>query len=253
MDSKNARLIDLAHELAEAGDAAGTTIRALGGVAVALFGAPQYGPARPVNDLDVVVPAKHRRLAERALQAAGLAPEARFNAVQGHKRQIWWLPGRCGHVDLFLGKFEMCHTLDLEDRLGFDHPALNPTDLLLTKLQIVELNRKDVVDLVEILGRHQLGQDDGAHLLSEARLCDVLGRDWGFHTTVTQNLGRLPDLARSLDVPHSRALGAQTGELGELLRDCAKTRAFKARARVGKRLRWYREPEETLPSEDAHG
>ena len=53
----------------------------------------------------------------------------------------------------------MCHRLDLRSRLHIAGPALNPADLLLTKLQIVELNRKDAIDMIALLLAHPLGAD----------------------------------------------------------------------------------------------
>ena len=51
-------------------------------------------------------------------------------------------------LDVFVGTFHMCHELDLGKRLA-EHPsALDAADLLLTKLQIAEINRKDIVDAV---------------------------------------------------------------------------------------------------------
>jgi hypothetical protein len=63
-------------------------------------------------------------------------------------------------VDVFLGEFKMCHRLDLDDRLGVDHPALPAADLLLTKLQVLELNRKDVTDVAALLTTHKLDERD---------------------------------------------------------------------------------------------
>ena len=46
-------------------------------------------------------------------------------------------------LDVFLDRFEMCHQLDLRDRLGLEPPTLPLADLLLTKLQVVETTDKD--------------------------------------------------------------------------------------------------------------
>ena len=56
----------------------------------------------------------------------------------------------------------MCHRIEFGDRLGKSRPTLPVADLLLSKLQIVKINRKDVLDALILLAEHPLGQDDGA-------------------------------------------------------------------------------------------
>ena len=45
-------------------------------------------------------------------------------SASSHRRQIWWPPQEETHVDVFLGAFEMCHSLDLSKRLHGDSPTL---------------------------------------------------------------------------------------------------------------------------------
>lgn len=238
--------MDLAVRLAGAGDAAGTPIRALGGVAVAMRAGHRANPHRALNDLDVIGPRKDRRSIERALREAGLTPEARFNALHGHARQIWRLRDALEHVDVFLGRFEMCHRLDLDERLRFPDPALNATDLLLTKLQIVELNHKDVLDAAELLRTHYLGDEDERGVINGVRLSEVLGSDWGFHTTVMDNLDAVPGHVARLELSDAGTIAAVAADIRALLRDCRKTPGFHMRRRVGRKVRWYRLPDESL-------
>jgi len=240
-------LVELLDEIVSAGGAQGIQIRALGGVGVYLRtpGAPAL-LRREIRDLDVIVRRKDRRPLEDLLGEVGLEPELRFNTLQGQKRQIWWTPDRRTHVDVFLGEFSMCHAIDLEERLPPAHRALGAADLLLTKLQIVQLNMKDAVDAAALLVSHELGDGDGEGTLDRGRLAEVLGRDWGFYTTTTDNLQKLPGLVALLD----DALAAQVARAGEeivaLLDRAPKTRAFKLRARVGRRVQWYELPDESL-------
>ena len=142
--------------------------------------------------MDLVAPGNARKPVMAAMTDAGMVPEERFNARQGHRRQIWWTPDGASHVDIFLGRFEMCHRLDLDGRLGVDHPALPAADLLLTKLQIVELTQKDVTDTAMLLRTHTLSDHDEPGQLNVDRLTQVLSDDWCWYTTVTDNLEELP-------------------------------------------------------------
>jgi hypothetical protein len=224
-------LIALALRLIEAGERAGVPLRAMGGAGVGLR-APG-APRRELADIDLAAPRRARRDVEDLMRAAGLEPEREFNALHGGSRQIWWIGE--DHVDVFLGEFRMCHRLDLAPALTQPGPALPAADLLLTKLQVVELNAKDVHDAVALLSTHELAEAPGA--LSVARLREVLVSDWGFYTTATDNLERLPE--------HAPAVADACAAIRQELESAPKGTAFRMRARVGRRKRWYELPEET--------
>lgn len=240
-----AALIELIERLRAAAD--GVPLRALGGVGVALR-APDAAPPlrRSIEDLDVAVPKRARREVEDAFGAAGLLPEREFNALQGNRRQIWWTPDRSTHVDVFLGEFAMCHRLDLDDRLDVDHAALPAADLLLMKLQVVHLNLKDVRDIAALLTTHEVGDGDAEGVIDRGRLRDVLGADWGFFTTAGDNLEKLGDLVGEHALGGESRVRAQSDALRAELEAAPKTRAFRMRAKVGRRRRWYELPEESL-------
>jgi hypothetical protein len=109
------------------------------------------------------------------------------------------------------------------------------TDLLVTKLQVVELNEKDARDLAELLRHHGLGAGEGDHFDTE-RLGALVGDDWGLWRTLTGTLDRLP------------ALVPDVGELAAAVRhaidDAPKGRRWRMRARVGERKRWYELPDD---------
>ena len=238
-------LIALTQRLIAAAE--GVPLRALGGVGVALR-TPAAAPAlrRTSEDLDLAAPRRARRDVEVAFEGAGLVAEREFNALQGSRRQIWWTPDRTTHVDVFLGEFAMCHRLDLDERLGVEHSALPAADLLLMKLQVVHLNLKDVQDLAALLTTHELGDDDAEGVIDRGRLRDVLGADWGFHTTAGDNLERLGALVAEHAPEAEERVRAQSAALREQIAAAPKTRAFRMRAKVGRRRRWYELPEESL-------
>jgi hypothetical protein len=238
-------LIELTHRLiAAAGD---VPLRALGGVGVALRAPEAPAPLRRSSeDLDLAAPRRARRAIEDAFTAAGLEAEREFNALQGSRRQIWWTADRATHVDVFLGEFAMCHRLDLDERLAVPHPAMPAADLLLMKLQVVHLNLKDVQDLAALLTTHELGEGDDDGVIDRRRLQEVLGADWGFFTTAGDNLERLGDLVAEHAPEAEPRVREQAGALRDELDAAPKTRAFRMRAKVGRRRRWYELPEESL-------
>lgn len=247
--SKSTRdgLLALTSELIRLAELRGTRMRALGGLGIALR-APGAHPAlqREFADVDVAAEKKSRRQVTEAMEEAGLEAEPEFNALQGSRRQIWWTPDRATHVDVFLGEFTMCHSLDLEERLPADHAALAAADLLLMKLQVVELNRKDVTDAAALLSTHRLDEHDGEGSINRLRIVEVLSSDWGFYTTATDNLGKMPALVSAMDSELGRQVADAATQIREDADAAPKSRAFKLRARVGRRKRWYEIPDESI-------
>jgi hypothetical protein len=119
-------------------------------------------------------------------------------------------------------------------------------DLLLMKLQVVELNRKDAIDVAALLSTHRLDRDDADGVIGLDRVTSVLGDDWGFYTTFSDNLARLPAIVEEVDGEVAVEVSAACHELESQLEAAPKSRAFRMRARVGRRKRWYELPDESL-------
>ena len=147
-------------------------LRVLGGVAVGLHTPEGVHPAlaRPYRDLDLATTRKEGRAAAALLAEVGYSPNERFNAMNGVSRLVFYDEEHGRQVDVFVGTFEMCHALPLTDRLDAPGPSLPATDLLMTKLQIVELNAKDRSDLYALLA----GCPDGA--IEPARVAGLTAR-----------------------------------------------------------------------------
>ena len=226
-------------------------IRLLGGVGVAVH---DHGPVpsaleRGYGDLDIVVPAKSTRQTAAAMAAAGYVPNERFNALHGAQRMLFYDTTNKRQVDVFVGVFSMCHRLDLSAGLGLHPYALDAADLLLTKLQIHEINRKDLVDAVRLVLTHpnaDLGPGAGERdALSLERLRSVTSSDWGWFTTVTDNLQLVRTAAADLLDPEGAAVVQErVDEIDASLRGAPKTMRWKARSVVGRKTPWYELPEE---------
>ncbi len=144
---------------------------------------------------------------------------------------------------MFVDKVHMCHTIDLRGRLDTHAQTLSLADLLLMKLQIVETNHKDLIDILALLTDHPFTQDESG--INLAYLAGLAGDDWGLWRTTTMVAERADRLARELDgFTDAGLVHERVRDYLQTLEDVPKGRGWKLRARLGDRKRWYELPEE---------
>ena len=175
-------------------------------------------------------------------ESLGYQPEPRFNLLNGHQRLLS-LDGINGRqVDIFIDRLKMCHVVELAGRLGHDGPTLTPADLLLSKLQVFEVNMKDLVDTIALLLDHAVADhDDDA--VNASYLAKLTSEDWGLYRTLQLNTQRVRDAARDFDVDAQR-INKRLDEIWDAIEARPKSLKWKLRARVGDRVAWYELPEE---------
>lgn len=218
-------------------------LRLLGGVAVRLH-VPEMPPAvqREYGDLDFATTRKASGDAQKLLRGAGYEPHVSFNALNGKERLLFFDGPHRRQVDVFVGSFRMCHEIPFEGRLGVHDASVPLAELLLTKLQIVELNEKDVRDAVAILAAHDLTEDDAG--VNAPRVAQLCAGDWGLWRTITANLDAVRGHVDRYDIPARECAAGRIGRLLERIEAEPKSRAWKLRDRIGERKRWYELPEE---------
>jgi hypothetical protein len=248
-------MVQAGRGLVAAAAARGVPVRLIGGVAIWIRSSAGARAAlgRAYPDIDLVAHKRQSRDLRAVLEDQGLEPERMFNATHGARRLLYHGPdsggaGAAWHVDVFLDTFDMSHTLDLGARLESEEETLAVCELLLTKLQVAEVNRKDLSDVAMLLWDHEPAGGDGPGQLNLTRMAKVCGEDWGLFTTVTGNLAACGDLLGEL-VADSGARARIAGRIGAItggLEGAPKTRAWRMRARIGRRVRWYEVPEEVV-------
>src|SRR5215831_6075430 len=165
---------------------AGHQLKILGGLGVRVL-CPDFPPRlRAGQDIDLACLGKNRRKVADYLQSAGCEGDRRFNNLNGDRQMYFTAPsGR--PVDVMVDRLSMCHTLDFKSSFGSSSITLDPADLLLSKLQIVQLNEKDARDTLHLLAALPLGGGSQASIDTD-RFGKLLGADWGWWRTVTGNL-----------------------------------------------------------------
>lgn len=199
---------------------------------------------RALTDIDLVGYSKQCEQIMALFQKLGYTGDEEFNGLHGSERLFF--SGKDGlRIDVFLDALPMSHKLDLRGRLELDYPTVPLTDLLMTKLQIAELNEKDVKDMICLLHDHELADSDAPEKINGRYIADLCAEDWGIYKTFTINLNRiliyLDKLGENEMRDHTRK---QCENLLQKIEAAPKSMKWKMRARVGEKKRWYRLPEE---------
>lgn len=240
-------LVGLALRLVEEAERRGAQLRLLGGLAVYLT-APQGARLpelqRSYGDVDFAVNQKGAKALNAAFISQGWQDDHYFNALHGASRLLYYYQDSL-QADIFIGAFAQCHRLDLEKRLKLSKPTLPLADLLLTKLQIHQLNAKDVQDVFALLYDHGFTQDGDIESIDRAYITGLAGEDWGWYTTLHDNLDQLLALAgEKLSGESAARVRGRLEELRAALDAAPKSVRWKLRNQVGRRMLWYDEPEE---------
>jgi hypothetical protein len=202
----------------------------------------------PKHDMDFVTYAKFRPLTKKLFVDLGYEPyiSLMLTGATGRHRQIFNDKDGNKAVDVFLGKLEMCHVIDFENRLEVDSPTIPLAELFLQKLQIVQLNEKDIQDTMVLLLEHGIGETDNQEVNAK-QVCSVLAREWGFYHTVTRNLERVNGYLHENETFSNSDKSLVTGRIDKIrqrIEAAPKTMAWKMRARVGPSVKWYNVVEE---------
>jgi len=244
-----------------AADQEGILLRLMGGMAVRAHAPEWTHRTRRVEvDIDFATRSRDRKAAFALLEREGYTPDKRHNALFGQHQGYFMDEARRRPVDILVDKLEMCHRIEFADRLPLSRPTLPVADLLLSKLQVVKINRKDVLDALVLLAEHPLRQDDGAAdetqgegAISLPRILSFTSSDWGWWRTVTGNLKVLQDFLdheftdADLDVgprPVRYQIREQVAALRDSIESAPKSTRWKLRSRIGERQQWYVLPEE---------
>jgi hypothetical protein len=228
--------------IAEAAAERGVPLRLAGGVAVAVLCPSSRQPPlrRPHGDIDLATRSSARRDVVALLESLGYTPDREFNTLHGHRRLYFFDGVNQRQVD---DEANLCHRINLGSRLDLVPLTLPLADLAVLKLQVVETNEKDYLDLCAIFADHDLSDDESG--INSVYLAALAGGDWGLWRTLGMVSERSARFARELPgFVAGERVAARLERLRADLDDAPKSRGWKLRARIGDRRRWYELPEE---------
>jgi len=242
-----------AQRILEAAEKKGIILRLLGGLAIK-FSSPSANHralTRRYPDIDFAGYRKQSRAIKELFTELGYEPNKRFNALHGDKRLMFYDTENQRQIDIFLDIFEMCHKFDFRGRLTLAETTLPIADLLITKLQVVEINEKDIKDIFCIIKDHELGSGEKASepsIINVDHIVDLCSKDWGLYKTITININKILLFIDEYDFdPAEKAvIRGRLRKLLENIEKAPKSTRWKMRARVGEKVRWYDLPEEAV-------
>jgi len=253
--------------VAEAGQA-GVTLRVVGSAGIRLH-CPGPGPVmdrlgRPAKDIDFVVPQQHRKGMRRLLESRGYVTDRDLLIAMEGSRYSFTHPGHGTEIDVFVERLAFCHTIEVRDRLDV-HPVTIPLEeLLLQKVQIIEMTTTDVIDVSVLLATHEVAlatadaetpatadaetvgtEAVGTETVDAGRIARLLARDWGFHHTATRNLRQVRDAAggavTDLGPEQNGKIRDRAGRLLDAIDAEPKNLAWRMRDRIGERKQWWQD------------
>lgn len=231
--------------IVEAASEQGVPLRALGGVAVAILCPSARRPplAREYADIDLATVSSAKEEVANLLESLGYTGDKEFNMLHGHRRLYFWDEHSQRQVDVFVDEANLCHRVELKRRLQVVPLTLSLAELTVLKLQVVETNEKDFLDICALFADHGLTTDDSG--INATYIAKLTAADWGLWRTVGLVSERSEQFA--LELPEFEAAALVAERLRRLRKEmeaAPKSRGWKLRARIGDRKRWYELPEE---------
>ncbi len=234
----------------QAGEQAGVILRVIGSLAFQLH-CPRYGylqaaMGRAYTDIDFAAYSKQTKKIQELMASLGYQENQEVFIVSEGQRAIFDKPGTGLHIDVFYEKLDFCHTIHWNGRLEVDSPTIPLAEMLLEKMQIVQINEKDVIDTIMLLIEHELGDTDQETINIE-RVAALCGNDWGLWRTTTMNLDKVRKLAQGyeqLTIEQKQRIEQQVQSALTRLEQEPKSLAWRLRARVGDRVKWYKDVDE---------
>jgi len=207
------------------------------------------------TDVDFAAYSDQRSEVRRFLQELGYDVNQQALMMHGNSRMIFGHPGKGYHMDVFFDRLRYSHDVEFgrsprDGRLGIHPITISPTDLVLEKLQIHEINEKDIKDLVMLFVANSIGQEDGDHKINGSYVASILAQDWEFFYECKVNLERLRKFLAKysdenlVDMETASLVSSRISKLDALLDLEPKTKQWEKRSRVGTGKKWWRDIEE---------
>ncbi|NJD58941.1 MAG: hypothetical protein C3F13_19460 [Anaerolineales bacterium] len=238
-----------------ASSAAGIVMRVIGSLAFQMhcpqFGYLQAAMGRRYTDIDFAAYRKQTKETRVLMAGLGYQENREVFIVSTGDRAIFERPEIGIHIDVFFDKLSFSHVIYWNNRLEVDNPSIPLAEMLLEKMQIVQINEKDVIDTIMLLLEHPFGDQD-KETINIKHIASLCSNDWGLWRTTTMNLEKVSKLAQGYDqlMPDQKEkVASQVSSALARIEKEPKSMAWRLRARVGDRVKWYKDVDEVHTQE----
>ncbi len=267
--TRHEQLMAEARRIIDAGNDRGVTLRLTGGLAVRHYAIDLEFAERHYSDIDLIGLKRQAADVGGVFRDLGYLENQHVSMATANGQLQFFMPARSlesrahmgkrghalpvisaippsDHIDVFLDAMRMDHAIDFRGRLEINTYAIDPADLFLSKLQIVNLNEKDAHDIITLCKDVYVDFRPHPGVLDLQHVAEVCGSDWGLYIDVMSNVDTVIDHISDYDLsPRDAARVRRTLELAQdMMTEHSKTLRWRLRSRIGKRLRWYSEVEE---------
>lgn len=226
------------------------TMRVIGSLAFRIrcpiYKVIEYKNKRFLKDIDFVIYKKDIVQVQELFFELGWTENQNVLRLFGDKRRIFYHPDKNIHSDIFIDKLRFCHEIDFRNRLEINFATISLIDMLLEKLQIVEINKKDIIDIMVLLSQYPVsfnGKNKG--YIDGSYLAEICSRDWGWWKTATSNLKKVRELSDEyFEKKQADILKQRLALLTSFIERKPKSWKWKLRAKIGVKKKWYQEVEE---------
>ena len=234
--------LEAATQIIDIAEQKGARLRLLGGLAFKMLCPSSMDPRyfRENKDIDLMGRRDDSREIVKTMETLGYKPRDLFNRLNMGQRLIYYDMGNKRRVDLFLDEFVMCHKFNFKENILAGTYTLPITQLLMTKLQVVEKTEKEYKDLIAAFRDFDVTSKEG---IRGDEIADLCSKDWGIYTTFNKSLESLAAKTEELDAGERGVVISRIQKLVGMMEGAPKTFGWKMRARIGERTRWYDLPD----------
>jgi len=242
--------LEEARHLTEEAQKQGIILRVMGPIALH-FNFPEYVDLyrrmerlgdRVFTDIDYACYGKCRGKIVPFFDKQGYELEKRSAMLSGNTRHIYF-GGRIPMIDVFFDKLDYNHPIDYRNRLEFHPYCVSLADLMLQKLQIVQINDKDLKDAMLLLLAAEVNDTD-IDAVNAKYIAKLFSDDWGFYFTATTNLRKIKEAmagVKALSDDQRAIIAEKADDFIKIIEEEPKSNKWKSRARIGSRKPWYQE------------
>ncbi len=235
--------LEAAKQIIDVAESRGASLRLLGGLAFKKL-CPSANEARYYRenkDIDLMGKREDSKKVMKTMETLGYKPREVFNKLSMGKRLIYYDLVNRRRVDIFLDEFEMCHKFNFKNSIEPNTYTLPLTELVMTKLQVVEKTEKEYLDLISAF--HDFDVTEGEGGIEGDRIAEACAREWGIYATFTKSLASLREWAGTLASDDRNVIVPRIERLVAMIEARPKGFSWKMRARIGEKARWYEVPD----------